>query len=160
MGYFGCKWMSISDPVAVVSSCGRYYFDALHNEWWTGKFLELLWKFSLNKETMNSWSHDFRIKQEVLRRSPTFIWCETGRIENDASRNASIVACEFVAAVTFLPSCCLTIGKHACGHRLMGRVCEVRRWDGLRCRDKLAKFRKYSAIQKLIRGDTDSMVIA
>jgi hypothetical protein len=40
-----------------------------------------------------------------------FPWYGTGHIGNDASKNSSIVACVFVAAVTFLPSRCLaTIG--------------------------------------------------
>jgi hypothetical protein len=39
--------------------------------------------------------------------SPVFLRYDTGRIENDASNNSSIVACVFVAAVTFLPSHCL-----------------------------------------------------
>jgi hypothetical protein len=41
-----------------------------------------------------------------------FPWYDTGQIENDASNNSSIVACVFVTAVIFLPSCCVaTIGE-------------------------------------------------
>jgi hypothetical protein len=41
----------------------------------------------------------------------------TGRIENDASNNSSIVACVFVTAVTFLPSRCLaTIRRYTYRH--------------------------------------------
>jgi hypothetical protein len=36
-----------------------------------------------------------------------FPWYDTGHIENDASKNSSIIACVFVTAVTFLPSRCL-----------------------------------------------------
>jgi hypothetical protein len=36
-----------------------------------------------------------------------FPWQDTESIENDFSNNSSIVACVFVAAVTFLPSRCL-----------------------------------------------------
>jgi hypothetical protein len=36
-----------------------------------------------------------------------FLWYDTDGIENDASNNSSIVACVFVAAVTFIPSRCL-----------------------------------------------------
>jgi hypothetical protein len=37
----------------------------------------------------------------------------TDHIENNASNSSSIVACLFVAVVTFLPSCCLeTIGGY------------------------------------------------
>jgi hypothetical protein len=39
-------------------------------------------------------------------------------IENDMSNNSSIVFCVFVAAVTFLQSCCLaTIGEYIYRHR-------------------------------------------
>jgi hypothetical protein len=38
-----------------------------------------------------------------------FPWYVTGRIENDASNNSSIVACVFVTAVTFLLSRCLAM---------------------------------------------------
>jgi hypothetical protein len=41
--------------------------------------------------------------------SPTFLWYDTDRIENNESNNSSIVMCVFVAAVTFLPSRCLTM---------------------------------------------------
>jgi hypothetical protein len=47
--------------------------------------------------------------EEIIAYFPRY---ETGRIENDASNNSSIVACVFVTAVTFLPSRCLaTIGR-------------------------------------------------
>jgi hypothetical protein len=46
-----------------------------------------------------------------------FPWYDTGHIENDASNDSSIVACVFVAAVTFLPSRCLaTVGIHKPTH--------------------------------------------
>jgi hypothetical protein len=32
-----------------------------------------------------------------------FPWYDSGRIENDASNNSSIIACVFVTAITFLP---------------------------------------------------------
>jgi hypothetical protein len=38
-----------------------------------------------------------------------FPWYDTGHIENHASNNSYIVACVFVAAVTFLPSRCLAM---------------------------------------------------
>jgi hypothetical protein len=38
-----------------------------------------------------------------------FPWCDTGHIENEASKNSSIVACVFVIALTFLPSRCLAM---------------------------------------------------
>jgi hypothetical protein len=38
-----------------------------------------------------------------------FPWYDTGHIENDASKNSSIIACVFVTAVTFLPSRCLAM---------------------------------------------------
>jgi hypothetical protein len=48
-----------------------------------------------------------------------FPWYDTGRIENDASNNSSIVACVFVTAVRFLPSRCLaTIGEFLPSHCL------------------------------------------
>jgi hypothetical protein len=48
------------------------------------------------------------------------IWYDTDRIENDASKNSSIVRCVFVAAVTFLPSHCLaTIKGYTYRHRLI-----------------------------------------
>jgi hypothetical protein len=36
-----------------------------------------------------------------------FSWYDTGHFKNNASSNYSSVACEFVTAVTFLPSLCL-----------------------------------------------------
>jgi hypothetical protein len=46
-----------------------------------------------------------------------FPWYDTGHIENDASKNYSIVACLFVTAATFLPSRCLaTIRGYTCIH--------------------------------------------
>jgi hypothetical protein len=48
---------------------------------------------------------------------PYFPWYDTDRIENDASNNSSIVACVFVATVTFSPSRCLaTIRGYTCRH--------------------------------------------
>jgi hypothetical protein len=39
-------------------------------------------------------------------------------------------------------------------HRLMGGIYEVRRWDGITCRDIHTKFHKYgSGIKKLMGGD-------
>jgi hypothetical protein len=58
---------------------------------------------------------------------------DTDRIENDASDNSSNVSCEFVAAVTFLLSRCLRTYTYR--YRVMWGICEVRRWDGLRCHD-------------------------
>jgi hypothetical protein len=65
-------------------------------------------------------------------------------IENDTSNNYSIVAYVFVAAVTFLPSRCLTTigGVYIQTYRLMGGIYEIRRWDGLRCHDINTKFHK------------------
>jgi hypothetical protein len=50
----------------------------------------------------------------------------------------------FVAAGTCLPSSCLATKWriHIQTHRLMGGIYKVRRWDGLRCHDKYAKFHK------------------
>jgi hypothetical protein len=39
--------------------------------------------------------------EELIAYFPSY---DTDRIENDVSNNSSIVACVFVAAVTFLPS--------------------------------------------------------
>jgi hypothetical protein len=71
-------------------------------------------------------------------------WYDTDHIENNASNNSSIVACVFVAAETFLTSRCLaTRGEYTQTHRLMGKIYEVRRWDGLRCHDIHTTFHKY-----------------
>jgi hypothetical protein len=49
--------------------------------------------------------------------SPTFVWYDTGHIENNESNNSYIVACVFVTAVKFLPSRCLaTIRGHTYRH--------------------------------------------
>jgi hypothetical protein len=59
-----------------------------------------------------------------------FPWYDTGHIENDASNNASIVACVFVTAVTLLPSRCLaTIG----GFLLSRCVATIRGFLPSRC---------------------------
>jgi hypothetical protein len=53
----------------------------------------------------------------------------------------SIVACVFVAMVTFLPSHCLAmIGGHI--YRWMGGIYEVRCWGGLRCHNTHTRFHK------------------
>jgi hypothetical protein len=55
-------------------------------------------------------------------------------IDNDASDNSSIVACVFVAAVTFLPSRCLANrGGHTDTDWWEGFM-QYAFWDGLRCR--------------------------
>jgi hypothetical protein len=54
-------------------------------------------------------------KQEVLGRNNRLFSFDMTRaaIENSAPNDSSIVACVFIAAVTFLPSRCLaTIGCH------------------------------------------------
>jgi hypothetical protein len=77
------------------------------------------------------------------------------RIENDASNISSIVACVFVAAVTFLPSRCLaTIGGYTYGHTYWGEgfmkyaidICSV----AMMCIPSFIQIG--SGIQKLIRG--------
>jgi hypothetical protein len=59
----------------------------------------------------------------------TFLRCDTGHKENDAPSNYSIVACVFVAAVTYftepLPS--NDRGIHVQTNRLMGDIYVVRR---------------------------------
>jgi hypothetical protein len=51
---------------------------------------------------------DKKFWEELIAYFPLY---DTGHIENYASNISSIVACVFVTAVTFLPSCCLaTIG--------------------------------------------------
>jgi hypothetical protein len=53
--------------------------------------------------------------------SPTLLWYDSDRIENDASNNFSIVACEFLASGTcLLRRCLVTIG--GCTHRHTGKV--------------------------------------
>jgi hypothetical protein len=48
----------------------------------------------------------------------TFLYYDTVLIENDASNNSSIVACVFLATVTFLPSLRLvTTGGYWCTHK-------------------------------------------
>jgi hypothetical protein len=86
-----------------------------------------------------------------------FPWHDTDRIEDDVSNSSSIVACVFVAAVTFLPSRCLATirGIHIYTHILMGGIYEVRRWDGLRCHDIHTKFHKdWLSHSKVHRADT------
>jgi hypothetical protein len=55
-----------------------------------------------------TWSHEptlfYQNKKFWEELIAYFPWYDTGHIENDASKNSSIVACVFVAAVTFLPS--------------------------------------------------------
>jgi hypothetical protein len=50
-----------------------------------------------------------------------FPWYNTGHIENDASKNSSIV-CVFVTAVTFVPSRCLAT-IHTEPHDLISLLC-------------------------------------
>jgi hypothetical protein len=80
----------------------------------------------------------------VLGRKELLFLYDTDRIENDASNSSSIVACVFLAAVTFLPSRCIATigGVHIQTHRLMGGIYEVCLSDGLRCRDLHTSFIK------------------
>jgi hypothetical protein len=56
-----------------------------------------------------------------------FPWCDTAHMKNDAS-NSSIVACVFVTAVKFLPSCCLaTIRGFLTSRCLHSRLTRSRR---------------------------------
>jgi hypothetical protein len=88
------------------------------------------------------------------------------RIENDAANNSSVVACIHCHRNVFtepLPS--NDRGDNKYGHRMMGGIYEVRRWDGLTCHDINTKFHKIgSGIQKLTGGNTqthtDSKVIS
>jgi hypothetical protein len=83
--------------------------------------------------------------------SPVFLQYDTDRTENDASYSSSI-GCIFVAAVTFLPVRCLASkeGLHIQTHKLIGRIYEVLRWDGLRCHPSFIKIG--SGFRKLIEG--------
>jgi hypothetical protein len=47
---------------------------------------------------------------------------------------------------------------HIQAHRLMGRIYEIRRWDGMWCHDILTKFHKDWFKQVGIHRHTDSMV--
>jgi hypothetical protein len=73
----------------------------------------------------------------------------------NASNNSYIVACEFITAVTFLPSCFLAMIKGCLPSRCLvtmgnthidtqtdGRDSLIGYWDGLRCHDIRTKFRK------------------
>jgi hypothetical protein len=74
-------------------------------------------------------------------------------IENDTSNNSFIVACVFIAKITFLRDRCLATvgGLHIETHRLMGGIYEVGRWDGI----YIPVFIKIgSAITKLVRGNS------
>jgi hypothetical protein len=110
----------------------------------------------------------------------TFLWYDTGSIENDASNNFSFVARVFVTAVTFLLSRFLaskgvihiteTLPSndrevHIQTHRLIGGVYEVLRSNALSCYDTHTKFHKewfrHSKVKKGGEGGiTDSMEIA
>jgi hypothetical protein len=71
-------------------------------------------------ERCSHFSHALQFWEELIVYFP---WYDTGHIENDVSNNSSIVACVFVAEVTFLPSRCLaTIGGYTYRHRLMGGI--------------------------------------
>jgi hypothetical protein len=60
------------------------------------------------KDTCSSFTTNKKFWEELIAYFPSY---DTGHIENDASKNVSIVAGAFVTAVTFLPSRCLaTIG--------------------------------------------------
>jgi hypothetical protein len=64
--------------------------------------------YSLEIESAQSTKKNKKFWEELIAYFP---WYDTGHIENDASKNSSIVACVFITAVTFLPSRCLaTIG--------------------------------------------------
>jgi hypothetical protein len=64
------------------------------------------------------------------------------QIHRHTSPTFLLLLCVLVAAGTCLPSRCLATkgGTHIKIHRLMGRICEVHRWDGLRCHDIHTKF--------------------
>jgi hypothetical protein len=83
------------------------------------------------------------------------------RTENDASKIlASLLA--FIAAGTCLPNRCLTTrgGMHIKTHRLIGGICEVCRWNGLRYRVIHTRFNKdWFRHSKLNRvGYTDTQI--
>jgi hypothetical protein len=78
-----------------------------------------------------------------------FLWCDTDRIENDASNN-STVGSVLVAVVTCLLSRCLATIGDTHTDRLMGGVYEVRHWDGLRCHDIHTKFFLWRLVQSFI----------
>jgi hypothetical protein len=64
-------------------------------------------------------------------------------IEIDASNNSSVVACVFVAVVTFSLSRCLaTVGRYTYRHRLIRGIYKVRGWDVLKCHDIHTKSNK------------------
>jgi hypothetical protein len=78
------------------------------------------------------------------------------RMEDHASNNSSIVAYIFVASFTE-PFPSNDKGIQIQTQRLMERIYEVRRWDGLRCHDIYTKFHKdWSDIQKLLGKYNDT----
>jgi hypothetical protein len=86
-----------------------------------------------------------------------FRWYDKDRTKDDASNNYFIVACVFVAVVTFFPSRCLvTVGGYTYRQRFMWGTYEVRRWDGLRRHDIHTKFHNVWFIHSKVLGGTQT----
>jgi hypothetical protein len=68
---------------------------------------------------------------------PYFPWCDTGHIENDASKNSSIVMCVCVTAVTFLPSRCLATTEEFLPSRCLATVGTI---SSSRCLAKIGQY--------------------
>jgi hypothetical protein len=89
-----------------------------------------------------AWTSKFALptieKRCGKNQSSTSLCNDMNRIENDASNNFT-VAYVFAAAVTFLPSSCLTKIR-GCTYKRMGGIYDVCHSDGLRCHDTHTKF--------------------
>jgi hypothetical protein len=89
----------------------------------------------------------------ILRPTDSFDTART--TQKTACPTFSLFSCIFVAAGTYLPSCCLvTIRVQT--QRLVGGIYEVHGWDGLRCRNIHTKFHKDWFRHLNIDGDTQT----
>jgi hypothetical protein len=96
-----------------------------------------------NPPKLETQGQTYRIDLLIPKYRKFWEWLLPAFLSYDASNNYSIVACVFVAVVTFLPNRCIaTIGVHINTRRLMGGIYGVRRSDWLSCHGIHAKFHK------------------
>jgi hypothetical protein len=104
-----------------------------------------------------------RLKQFFVAMGKSLLRCYLTTIGGYTGRHIDptilLVLHVFIAAEMCLTSHCLAMtgGIHIQIYRLMGGICEVCSWDGLRCHDVHTKFHKdWFRHSKVIRGDSQT----
>jgi hypothetical protein len=104
-------WYKIQEMTRIIDGRGSNHMGFVAHR--VGTAAAFLWVFLFHWKTLISQFNPYllstlhknkRFWEELIA---YFLWFDADRIEKDAPYNYSIVACIFVPAITFSPSCCL-----------------------------------------------------